>query len=305
VLSYLTGERLFSLLPLLALLYPSRLEEKRALSLIDRESLAYRTWLETEEEGLWPAAREAADRVSPPRFPWAALFLTLVLAAGVWALPLGEGAKADEAAPEFLAGEANTPKRPEREGSKGREAEQKKPGVKGKKVVEGERPKGAASAEEGRLGEEDLEPRAAKESGPTAGPMATGASGVEALKEQGPGTLDPATEGPRERVEAFKEHGAGEPGAGAKEGKSGAGVEEGKPAPGKGGEAGAPEVKGAEGPPPVPGAETPRLEALPSPWPEGRPPEGVQARAASYLSETPLTPRQRRVLERYFELSPP
>ncbi|RDI94967.1 hypothetical protein DV704_08870 [Meiothermus sp. QL-1] len=83
----------WGLLSALGLLYPSRLEEARALAELDRRfGLAYRSALEAPPRHPWRAQLEAEAEASLrearlPAFPWGMALLYLLLVGVAWVLP--------------------------------------------------------------------------------------------------------------------------------------------------------------------------------------------------------------------------
>ncbi len=320
LIALFTGRRSGLFLPLLALLYPARREEGRALLYLDRFGLAYRTWLETDpSDPLYPelsrAARAQEARTPLPRLPlWeGALFVLLWAGLGVGLPRLVEVPIAGSPEPPpALAREAPPEPGDERSGGgvlpemaepRVSEAEGAAPRPGSEPPTAGERPEARPRVAEGEP-EAPVEGEQREAARPEAGAST-------ASKPEGQGAGVPPPEG------AEREPAAARPGPGKGAGTPSSDAVAGRPGEGSGAREAqarglAEGVGGAAGTG-APGAEAPlpRVAAsgeearLPAPWPEGKPPGAVRRRAERYLSEVPLTPAQRRVLEGYFGLSEP
>ncbi len=319
----LTGGPAWLLLPLLSLFYPARWEEGRALLYLDRFGLAYRTWLETDpRDPLRPelsrAARTQEARTPLPRFPLreGILFVLLWTALGLGLPRLGVVPGVGSTGPPPAPAREITPQPGHDRGGDGatpeaaeprvREAEGAAPRPDSDPPASGERPQSRPRGVEGEP-EAPVEGEQREAARPEAGAST-------ASKPEGQGAGAPPPEGAEREPAAARpgqEKGAGIPpgeavaeGAEAATPGEGSGAREARePGPAKG-------ATGAVGEG-TPGAVAPLPRAaaggeegrLPTPWPEGKPPEAVLRRAERYLGEVPLTPAQRRVLEAYFGLS--
>ena len=314
-------------LPLLALLYPSRRQEARALAEIDRSlGLAYRTALETPPsdpayQRLRREAGEVEKRAALPRFPW----LELALAAAVWLAAGLSPPPQLPAATERQAAEppAQTAQRPEGQQAQG-ETGPTSSGQPGQLDGNQQEAKPNAGAE--------AEPAEANEGDQAGGEQTTSPDGAEGESAAGEkndageaatpagGEYDreqPARSGAGEPQPGGQEAGGKEVGGGQAQEK---GEESGQTAAASGesgGVAGADNEEAAGGgnagrpdgptgnaaapetmplPPPQAPAE------LPSPWQGGAPPEDVQRAAERYIEDNPLPPGAAKALKRYFEL---
>lgn len=269
---------LFALLSPLALLLPARLWEGEALRAIARVSLAYPTALRYGEERLWREARKVA--VPLPPFPYALLLLyllALLLALGKPWAPGEGGVPFPHQAPRVEQGP--------REGQAAGQAQGNGAGRMGEQMAPGASPQGEGAASRppegtGGEGKAPAEPQASPSGGRQEGARGQGGPGqaMEApSKAQGgaEGASPTLGEGPARR---------GQGGAAPKLG-GGQALEATPKGPGVG------LLSPGEGPGDVP---------LPSPWPEGAPPERVQRGVEVYLERTPLPPESRELLRRYF-----
>jgi len=252
---------LFALLSPLGLLLPSRLLEGRALREIARVSLAYPTALAYGEERLWAEARKAPLKLPPFPYGLLLLYLLALLLALLLAAWRAEGVGGGWSLPGL---ERPAP------------------------------PQGASGREEGA--ERALE-----------GGAGTPREGEEASE----GGSFPGQDGIRKEGEAGASRGGAPQGEAGANGKEDArpGEREASPGPGKGAGPGAGDAP--KGPPVLPlapeGEEAGLLPpgegegaSLPSPWPEGKPPERVRRGVEVYLEKTPLPPEARELLRRYF-----
>jgi len=277
-----------------AFLYPVRWEEPRALRAIDARSLAYRAWLEAGPDHplaarLAEAARREIEALPLPRFPWPELLV------GALALTL---------ATFFLMGPASPPPAT----ASGKPAVETERGVS---PGEGAAPKEDSPAEGGNReagGRTPKAPPISRATGAADAGKALAGEGVEREAPAGGAAAGPGEGGPvAGRASGDRPSGGDGAPVGGNRAPAESEGESSAPAWARGA---APTPSGAAGPgsggaPPPPPAVAPRGRGLPSPWPEGRPPEAVVRRAESYLSEWPLTPEERRLVARYFGLSAP
>ncbi|WP_018110794.1 hypothetical protein [Thermus igniterrae] len=274
-----------ALLSPLGLLLPARLFEGQALRAIARASLAYPTALAYGEERLWREAERV--RVALPPFPLGLLLayllaLLLLLAVLAWAPP---------GSPWAPWGLPQAERPLTTQGAEGEDA--KAPG-------EGERVPAQGSSEG------EATPAPGEAPGTQATPKASEGPGKEAAETQ-EGTPREAP-GPSPRANG-QEAAPGREGASPSPGGA-QGDGEGPEAKAPGSSGPAPEV-GGKTPAPLPTPSRPgqgllepgqegEAPGLPSPWAQGRPPEGVRRGVEVYLERTPLPPEARELLRRYF-----
>ncbi|WP_038055057.1 hypothetical protein [Thermus amyloliquefaciens] len=265
----------FALASWLPLLLPPRLWERRALKEIARVSLAYPTALAYGEASLWQEARKV--RAEAPPFPLGLLllYLAILLAALSWG---AWGAWTPEAPSPPWSLPIERPLTQDQEGAS--RPTNPDPGAKA-----------TPTPTEPGEGKSPLAPEAPRES-----PLQTRARGKRRARGRGgpggKGGNPPQGEeiGPGARKEASQEGPGPEASA---PGASGSPPQAGPRHP-----AHAPDPAPGEGLlPPGQGGEG---QGLPSPWREGRPPEGVRRGVEVYLERTPLPPEARELLRRYF-----
>ena len=322
------------LVGVLAWLYPTRREVPRALSEIDRYGLAYRAALEADPADpkrprLLEDARAQLARMRLPSWPLPALSAYLL----VLALALVVPSRSWTASPPVEARqqppqveETSAPKPQTESGAPAEPASSRPQENETAPAPSGETPAETAASPEGRdatptpsepqappqtgEGEPKGQPSAAPSTEPAAGEAEAGApdENASAGSPAEPGAPSEATG--REPGEA-----QGQAGEGVAQGEVTGRPEAGAPspeAPGPEALPGAPDASAGERLPETllsAESETPTgpLQAgdLPAPWPEGRPPEVVRARAETYLSEEPLPPEVRELVSRYFDLEGP
>ncbi len=296
-------------LPLAALFYPLRREEKRALAEIDEElGLVYRTALETPAGDpaaprLRREAEEAARRARLPRFPWAELTLAaaLWLAAGFLPPPGGKAPTTSAASP-GSTGAAQRPAGGKESQSADQEGgrEQATPPRSGPAAPGQEEASPAANEEAPRQGDARSAEKGAREPAATrtqpapAAPFScrVAASGEPASASEGSGEGQPAGTVGGEGASVPKAAAPGE-----KAGEAGAQLLDSTGGAGRGRKSGGNQPPKAFAQPAAAGGEK-----LPSPWPAGSPPQDVKRAAERYIQNNPLPPGAAEALRRYFEL---
>ena len=317
-------------LPLAALLYPSRRQEARALAEIDRSlGLAYRTALETRPgEPAYERLRQEAERVEKtavlPRFPWPALLLAagVWLAAGLLPPPQAAGQTTDRTAhqtqPAPEPNEQDGATRPDRPAGKPDAAKQES--GQGTDRPARERTPAATEGGQKRATAEDAAVEAGDEMGEqtAAETTAAGAAESEQASPTAEGSREIATRNGASPAEAARD-GTGREGMKTSEtgerttgeGKEKAGTGSAATPDQNGGPGG--ESGGGPGPgdDPAANARTPKTmpvppprapAGLPSPWEGGAPPAEVQQAAERYIENNPLPPGAADALKRYFDL---
>ena len=311
------------LLPLAGLLYPSRLEERRALRQIDRRvGLAWRSAQEAAadhplRERLAREAAAAARSAELPRFPYLALFASLSLwLAVVLYSPPTQPHSGVVARPPAAAG-AREASRP----GEGGAAPAQTNGTAGRREQEKVAKSGAAAKKEGAntlAGEKSASTGAEQlQKQPTAGantrptkkrPDPAGVSGAERSGGPQEGAAPGRANGVKPRAASAKRPSRAA-GAHAEKPEGAAPANSKTPAPqgGRGSQSAALGAGGAtaEGAPPPPASATkddPQNAVLPSPWAAGGPPREVQRAAERYIQSTPLPAEAARALRRYYEL---
>ena len=310
-------------LPLLALLYPSRRQEARALAEIDRsQGLAYRTALETPPpdpayQRLRREAEEVEKRARLPRIPW----LALALAAGIW---LAAGLLPPPRLPAATARQAAEPpaqtvRQPEDQQAQD-EASPKSGGQTGRspgaqKEAKPESGAGQTATSDNNKASDEQKAASGEATGEPVSPErgAAGEANTPAggqYNEQQPaqggaGELQPGggEEAGDEEVsggQVREKEGEGSKTAVENNNAAGGGDEEAAGGGSAGQTGGSASSAAAPAAMPVPPPQAPAQ--LPSPWQGGPPPAEVQRAAERYIEDNPLPPGAAEALKRYFEL---
>ena len=306
-------------LPLLGFVYPSRYEEGRALTEIDRHlGLVYRTALETPPtdpayERLLREARRLEKTALLPRFPWLELFLagSIWLAAALLPLAapaaLTAGLPADATQTQDQAFSEKQEAASRKNGAASQGAPNHNQGDFKSKVDSQDMPTSENYPSKTIAEESEPKPPAdapmqntkpAQSSSSGAGPEVREKPSQNAPGKYFNGAAKPAEQrGSGNSAAKNRSRGemAGEDATVDPAPKDQLAGGEGSP-PGQPSEAGAQVLKPKFLPQPVGQSELPR------PWVGGSPPENVQQAAERYIENNPLSPGAAEALRRYFEL---